>query len=538
MVDTRRKRACLECAKARERCTKGSPCSRCSSRALDCTYPEGKQDETTPAVVQPVRQTIEQGEPSQSSASRQSGHEASNLRTLNSLSTSADRAYDKTANPGFYHDEPHDGLRRTPITGDGIPFTTDNALAGMHSLEAVSSLPELYSPLNYLSTTPILSSPQHPSYSPAITSPLSWMSSTTEAVDIGYNSIGGLNIASAEHYTGFAPGLSNELHSPIAAISMGPYIQSHWASESEPSEASFSHGRSLSLQSNNPRSTPFTFLSPPGNMSTVPRFLGETYSPLSPWIDNFDNYYKSQYTPDTPEQLVRDNSLVTGNQEPFWIPPLGALPIGDIGAVNDCPEISDDTYTTITEKFEKLCLKTHSAYGSFLSADFPSLSHMNLFVRLYFQYFDPVLPLIHSQQLNLDDFWPLALALGAVGCQYSSRPEFSLCAGPLHEFLRRALAVELDSGNWTRHVIPLTQALVLSQVAILYGGCSQSPALARARHRTLVEIVETYGLLRLKADHNPNGAGVGNWKDWLIGETKRRLGYTIWASLQGSTGEA
>lgn len=36
-----RSRACLECAKARERCSKGEPCVRCSTRRIQCKYPEG-----------------------------------------------------------------------------------------------------------------------------------------------------------------------------------------------------------------------------------------------------------------------------------------------------------------------------------------------------------------------------------------------------------------------------------------------------------------------------------------------------------------
>ncbi|KAH8196758.1 hypothetical protein TruAng_009077 [Truncatella angustata] len=94
--------------------------------------------------------------------------------------------------------------------------------------------------------------------------------------------------------------------------------------------------------------------------------------------------------------------------------------------------------------------------------------------------------------------------------------------------IERALAVELDSGNWARHVVPLAQALVLSQIGSLYGGSKQSIALARARHRTLVEIVETYGLLRSQSGWALTGLVEESWRQWLGDETKRRLGYSIW----------
>lgn len=35
-------RACTECARGRERCTKNNPCGRCASRGLQCTFPPPK----------------------------------------------------------------------------------------------------------------------------------------------------------------------------------------------------------------------------------------------------------------------------------------------------------------------------------------------------------------------------------------------------------------------------------------------------------------------------------------------------------------
>ncbi|KAI1421113.1 hypothetical protein F5Y12DRAFT_61322 [Xylaria sp. FL1777] len=49
-----RRRACHECARARERCSRGEPCRRCTIKALCCVYPEEHQFKTvTPNVWSP-----------------------------------------------------------------------------------------------------------------------------------------------------------------------------------------------------------------------------------------------------------------------------------------------------------------------------------------------------------------------------------------------------------------------------------------------------------------------------------------------------
>ncbi|KAI0424006.1 hypothetical protein F5Y09DRAFT_354091 [Xylaria sp. FL1042] len=50
-----RRRACRECAKARERCSRGEPCRRCTTKALCCLYPEDHQFKTmTPHTRSPL----------------------------------------------------------------------------------------------------------------------------------------------------------------------------------------------------------------------------------------------------------------------------------------------------------------------------------------------------------------------------------------------------------------------------------------------------------------------------------------------------
>lgn len=44
---SRRQRACFECARARESCTRESPCSRCNAKSLHCRYPREDSSSST-----------------------------------------------------------------------------------------------------------------------------------------------------------------------------------------------------------------------------------------------------------------------------------------------------------------------------------------------------------------------------------------------------------------------------------------------------------------------------------------------------------
>lgn len=48
---------------------------------------------------------------------------------------------------------------------------------------------------------------------------------------------------------------------------------------------------------------------------------------------------------------------------------------------------------------------------------------------------------------DLNGHWILALAIAAIGSQYTETEEFSRCVVPMHEFLRRAIAAELEAGG-------------------------------------------------------------------------------------------
>jgi hypothetical protein len=206
--------------------------------------------------------------------------------------------------------------------------------------------------------------------------------------------------------------------------------------------------------------------------------------------------------------------------------------------------ITAGTYHAILHSFEQLCLRPDDLLfpaGTFRSKTFPSLAHVNLFIRLYFERFDPILSLVHSPTTNLDENWRLALAVASIGCQYTRTREFSRCVLPMHEFLDRVVTVALlqrTSGQGGCQQDPhnsreAMQVLVLGQIAMLYYGHPRHMDKARMRHGLLVRMLEETRILSgwpnsTGSAWRGHDAGAWTWKQGVELETERRLGYAIW----------
>jgi hypothetical protein len=113
-------------------------------------------------------------------------------------------------------------------------------------------------------------------------------------------------------------------------------------------------------------------------------------------------------------------------------------------------KLSQNTYNSIlncvlqTSKEQKL-------FRLFRESTLPSLEAFDCFVQLYFEYFQPIMPLIHQATFNpAKASWVLVLAVASIGCRYSKAQGSGKCATALAELCRRAimLTVSYISGFW------------------------------------------------------------------------------------------
>ncbi|KAJ9142498.1 hypothetical protein NKR23_g7305 [Pleurostoma richardsiae] len=108
----------------------------------------------------------------------------------------------------------------------------------------------------------------------------------------------------------------------------------------------------------------------------------------------------------------------------------------------------------------------------------------------------------------------------------------------MHEFLRRAIAAELEAGDQPLHNLHLVEALVLSHVGMAYFG---SPMASMVRRGLLIDAMNALSLLSPSLSDetmertSENGADDPHtrslelwWRHWLVEEAKRRLGYALW----------
>lgn len=207
------------------------------------------------------------------------------------------------------------------------------------------------------------------------------------------------------------------------------------------------------------------------------------------------------------------------------------------------PSISDATYHKVVQAFTSLCLNDGSSYSTYKTSRFPELSSLNLCVELYFVNFDPIMPLLHEAVAWVNDHWLLALAVAAVGCQYLESDEYAQMVEPMHEFLRRAIVTEFSAESMgtvdqSRHGLAFAQAVVLSQVGMLYAGSTKLLQFAKAQRSGLIELarmllapITSIEPNQWNTQHSSNESiGGTSWELAMVNECKRRLVHSIFVS--------
>ncbi|KAH8658274.1 hypothetical protein BX600DRAFT_64425 [Xylariales sp. PMI_506] len=577
-----RKRACRECARARERCTKDSPaCLRCSTKSLHCSYPlELGAGPTTPQPQhsQPSLTDTPSLVPSQSPPEHllhSHTTQAAAVGAENPLPSSTAVLMTGHAQGADSHLVPPNELS-TPSYPHLSP--QDNNMMDMMptNLQPPYLINNLYSPTTYsvgaTARFPLME--QQPSgFSESMDYPLNWLPANN-SLDLDHTSILGVNISSyglfmdlassplngevsfinsdstnllqqpseSNRASGFQVGLSSYINTSdnqpaansqqtasflSASISAPSPARTTTSSQSQSSASATAAARRTSMQGSLYATSSDGARVPCTVRSKRPhhRFTGAT--PIKSILD-------AHATLDDDD--VNGNTGVGG----FQFPSLDDIILDSSGTDFQHAVMTQAVYKTMVAYFQKLCLtQDNLLYPAFVTDTFPSIDHFNLFIRLYFENFDSILPIIHvEQRLHLGSFWPLALATGAIGCQYTDTEEFSLCVRPMHEFLRRILTLELElavSNPLQLKRIPLMQALVLSQVGMLYSGSTGFVRQARARCSTLIELVNSLGLLSQRKNPAASASLLDGeeiirekWNLWLTEETTRRLGYSVW----------
>ncbi|KAI9148296.1 Non-reducing end beta-L-arabinofuranosidase [Paramyrothecium foliicola] len=197
-------------------------------------------------------------------------------------------------------------------------------------------------------------------------------------------------------------------------------------------------------------------------------------------------------------------------------------------------DIDAITFQMIQHQFRRLCLEEGGIFPAYATPAFPQMSHLSYFTRLYYENFDPIIPVLHDQITRPSEYWPLACVICAIGAQYGETEEFWSCVEPLHELARRAMVEQIEALDTKKNKVALLLALTLSQFGMLYSGSKRLLSLAKARRSSITQMFSSLEVNDSEApsiESQPAGnlqAAERQFNAILEQELNRRLGYTIW----------
>uniref|UniRef100_A0A8H7TKL3 Xylanolytic transcriptional activator regulatory domain-containing protein n=1 Tax=Bionectria ochroleuca TaxID=29856 RepID=A0A8H7TKL3_BIOOC len=170
-------------------------------------------------------------------------------------------------------------------------------------------------------------------------------------------------------------------------------------------------------------------------------------------------------------------------------------------------------------------MQNGSNYPRFRHVSIPPTHALNAWVQLYFEYFHPILPILHKSTFSSHkQHWLLVFTVAAIGAQFSSIPEGPACSRAMHEIC--------EHQNSHGRELWMSQTILLNHIGLRYGGERRSleiaeflqalPVTLGRRKRLFTDMfpMNKFGQLQLPRTQK--------WQIWLLDEERRRAGFAIW----------
>ncbi|KAI9370595.1 fungal-specific transcription factor domain-containing protein [Aspergillus egyptiacus] len=218
--------------------------------------------------------------------------------------------------------------------------------------------------------------------------------------------------------------------------------------------------------------------------------------------------------------------------------PRLAFPPAHEMQTNPFPDISVDcnlepsTYDRINDAFCQLCCKENFLYPRFESDSFPDTQTLSNFVAHFFHFYHPLYPIFHIPTFNPNRcHWTVTLAIAAVGSHSAQFCEQNGTVMALHEFLRRALCVEIEKSHPGRTPLWFLQAMLLNCIGRLHGSSEHGRLSALGDFSNIANLVAREKLLCRSEKSGPSPDETSSelqWEAWVEKEARRRTAYLIW----------
>jgi len=208
--------------------------------------------------------------------------------------------------------------------------------------------------------------------------------------------------------------------------------------------------------------------------------------------------------------------------------------------------ISPCIYEKIFVEFKKHCI--HNSHP-FNASHFPTVGVFHLGIRLYFEYFQDVYPILHkSSILNCQDenAFVVFIAISSIGIKYLGTSSANKCSEAWLEFLSRVIehvdyqpilpGIEVLSNRSSSQLTGVECYILQGQIIAtlgMFNSCSES-LVQRAfdwRAKLVNRCLKMELLLKDSEDSRTTNFPIQkSWASWVLIESKRRVGYFIWVS--------
>ncbi|UKZ95936.1 uncharacterized protein TrAFT101_010743 [Trichoderma asperellum] len=504
-------RACYACAKAREKCSKGLPCMRCSRRGLACVYPGHQQHDKYDQL----------SIGGNNNAARQPNTE--NISATDLALTPGDISVNNHTLAALMFDGTHSKSENASSTSTGSCTTAIQNAPWVPIAACTISNNQLAS-ISTSDHDPSGSVQQWPYRNNGLESgvevsnqPINWLpfdeliesnlgSILDETIPLSQNDgAQWLFIDSSNATNGSPKGGSWNLDIPLLID-----IDDEKSNGTSPNISKADFPPSKSTPSANYRRGDLYATSSNGARNAC-----------STRAKRYGIFRKNEFP-----QTDHPRMNITTLNEQVGFQDVENMDVSDDGAYHPAMAISSFTYDIILQHFDEICLQTQLHMPCFGTKNFPSLPLLNLFVKLYFKCFDPILPFIHLPSLDMNKSWVLTVAIAAIGSHYCQSQELTECFPPLHEFCKVLLQQESERPQDEMTDLPMLQARILNHIGFCYSESEKLDSVVISIWSFNLSLVNSKSHEHLMRNRNDRVLESHDWDGWVMAESWRRLYFT------------
>ncbi|KIW12692.1 hypothetical protein PV08_09970 [Exophiala spinifera] len=172
----------------------------------------------------------------------------------------------------------------------------------------------------------------------------------------------------------------------------------------------------------------------------------------------------------------------------------------------------------------------HSSTQTLNLDHFPNNETLDHCIDLYFEYFHPMLDVVHRPTFDPGRDLVVTLAMICIGSCYTGQPGAKSFSIALSELIRKLLVFMAEQD---RRFVRTASYLTAQLLQGTHGYCSGSERLfeiSESCRSTLVHHAKCMGLFRYESQHvlRPGNSQEEAWREWVREEGLRRLGWAVY----------